>query len=251
MAVKMPKAGRIEIQGAAYEGYTVWFNSLIQSAGGQILAAPTKVAMPGPAEGGRRRSSQKLATSQGGRPVAARAEGGPEPPRVRDRRRGLPGQLPVHLPERARTASPAIFKNIAWAPVPGGRRRQARARRRSAASTGASAATRSTRTRRSPRPRACATSATSATPPIKGGLPPTLDDAVRRPAFKKEYPFGDADPRPAGRRRACARDARLRGRVAGDLHDPVAAVERRRPTEFANDLRAKRPGRARLGEALL
>ncbi len=40
------EGGRIEIQGDAYEGYTVWFNSLIQSAGGQILASPTKVAMP-------------------------------------------------------------------------------------------------------------------------------------------------------------------------------------------------------------
>ena len=36
---------KVEVQAAAYEGYTVWINSLIQSAGGQILASPTKVAM--------------------------------------------------------------------------------------------------------------------------------------------------------------------------------------------------------------
>src|SRR5919201_6221694 len=37
-ASAMPKAGRIEIQGAQYEGTTVWFNSLVQSAGGTIVA---------------------------------------------------------------------------------------------------------------------------------------------------------------------------------------------------------------------
>jgi len=36
----------VAVQGARYEGYTVWFNSLIQSAGGQILSSPSKVAMP-------------------------------------------------------------------------------------------------------------------------------------------------------------------------------------------------------------
>lgn len=40
---------KVEVQGAAYEGYTVWINSLIQSAGGQILEAPDEVSLePGP-----------------------------------------------------------------------------------------------------------------------------------------------------------------------------------------------------------
>jgi multiple sugar transport system substrate-binding protein len=40
---------KIEVQAAAYEGYTVWINSLIQSAGGQILSAPDKASLaPGP-----------------------------------------------------------------------------------------------------------------------------------------------------------------------------------------------------------
>src|SRR4029079_7733888 len=37
-ASKMKQAGRIEIQGAPYEGTTVWFNSLVASAGGKILS---------------------------------------------------------------------------------------------------------------------------------------------------------------------------------------------------------------------
>jgi multiple sugar transport system substrate-binding protein len=40
---------KIEVQAAAYEGYTVWINSLIQSAGGTILSAPDKASLePGP-----------------------------------------------------------------------------------------------------------------------------------------------------------------------------------------------------------
>jgi multiple sugar transport system substrate-binding protein len=40
---------KVEVQAAAYEGYTVWINSLIQSAGGQILSSPTKASLdPGP-----------------------------------------------------------------------------------------------------------------------------------------------------------------------------------------------------------
>lgn len=40
---------KVEVQAAAYEGYTVWINSLIQSAGGTILSSPTKASLePGP-----------------------------------------------------------------------------------------------------------------------------------------------------------------------------------------------------------
>jgi multiple sugar transport system substrate-binding protein len=41
----------IQVQANKYEGFTVWFNALIESAGGQILSAPATVALPeGPAE---------------------------------------------------------------------------------------------------------------------------------------------------------------------------------------------------------
>ena len=38
--------GLIEVQGKKAEGYVVWFNSLIESAGGSILESPTEVALP-------------------------------------------------------------------------------------------------------------------------------------------------------------------------------------------------------------
>ena len=42
-ATRLAKEGKphyIEEQGAQYEGYTVWFNSLVNSAGGEILSGP-------------------------------------------------------------------------------------------------------------------------------------------------------------------------------------------------------------------
>ncbi len=46
MASKLPSSqNKIEVQAARYEGYTVWFNSLLASAGGRILAGPTKPSL--------------------------------------------------------------------------------------------------------------------------------------------------------------------------------------------------------------
>jgi multiple sugar transport system substrate-binding protein len=54
MANALAKQGKphyIEIQGAQYEGYTVWFNTLVNSAGGQIVSPDgQKVVLGKPAE---------------------------------------------------------------------------------------------------------------------------------------------------------------------------------------------------------
>lgn len=42
---KQGKPHYIEVQGRQYEGLTVWFNSLVASAGGQILNGPNQVAV--------------------------------------------------------------------------------------------------------------------------------------------------------------------------------------------------------------
>lgn len=43
-----PNEGKIQVQGARYEGLTVWFNSLVASAGGSILTADGKDIALGP-----------------------------------------------------------------------------------------------------------------------------------------------------------------------------------------------------------
>jgi multiple sugar transport system substrate-binding protein len=48
-AKKLPaNQNKIEIQGAQYEGFTVWFNSLVNSAGGKILSPNGKNVVLGP-----------------------------------------------------------------------------------------------------------------------------------------------------------------------------------------------------------
>jgi multiple sugar transport system substrate-binding protein len=45
------KPDTIQVQASKYEGYTVWVNSMIASAGGSILSGPSKVSLPrGPTE---------------------------------------------------------------------------------------------------------------------------------------------------------------------------------------------------------
>jgi multiple sugar transport system substrate-binding protein len=45
------KPGTIQLQANKYEGYTAWVNTMIESAGGQILSGPESVALPqGPTE---------------------------------------------------------------------------------------------------------------------------------------------------------------------------------------------------------
>jgi multiple sugar transport system substrate-binding protein len=59
----------IEVQGARYEGLTVWFNTLLASAGGSVLDGPDRVALP---DGPTRRA---LETMRGvARSVAAPAD---------------------------------------------------------------------------------------------------------------------------------------------------------------------------------
>ena len=40
-----PEEGLIQVQAARYEGFTVWINSMIESAGTQVLSGPTEVAL--------------------------------------------------------------------------------------------------------------------------------------------------------------------------------------------------------------
>ena len=47
---KQGKPHYIEVQGAQYEGLTVWFNSLVNSAGGQIITGQNKVVIGAPAQ---------------------------------------------------------------------------------------------------------------------------------------------------------------------------------------------------------
>jgi multiple sugar transport system substrate-binding protein len=51
MAEGLPEAGTIQVQANRYEGFMVWVNAMIESAGGQILSGPEEVSLaPQPTE---------------------------------------------------------------------------------------------------------------------------------------------------------------------------------------------------------
>jgi multiple sugar transport system substrate-binding protein len=45
MAEELPEAGKVQVQAERYEGYTVWVNALIESAGTSILSGPEEVEL--------------------------------------------------------------------------------------------------------------------------------------------------------------------------------------------------------------
>src|SRR5687768_2418448 len=44
-AEKIGEQGTIQVQGDQYEGFTVWVNAMIESAGGEVLAGPEEVGL--------------------------------------------------------------------------------------------------------------------------------------------------------------------------------------------------------------
>ena len=115
-AVALPKAGRIEIQGAQYEGTTVWFNSLVA-----VRRRHDRRGQPRHARADRRHGGadhEAARDVQGRRPGHLGPEGGPEPARVRVRRSAaFEVNYPFIYPS-AKDGAPEIFKNLAWAPYP-------------------------------------------------------------------------------------------------------------------------------------
>ena len=102
MAKKLPPVeGNILEQGQKYEGYVVWFNNLVASAGGEIVDAEGKpvldeAAVKAAHDHPRRRPLRAR------RPVAVDRAGGPGAARVRGRQGRLPAQLAVRLRRRPR-----------------------------------------------------------------------------------------------------------------------------------------------------
>jgi multiple sugar transport system substrate-binding protein len=187
-ATKMKKAGRIEIQGAPYEGSTVWFNSLVSSAGGRILAGPAKPALDQSAQ---RAAAimHRLATSSAADPSLSSQKEDQNRLAFEQGTAAFQVNYPFIYPS-AKAGAPQIFKNLAWAPYPsvnaggsnkapiggfnwgvGGHTQHPQA---------AFAAAQCLRDERNQRNFA-----------IKGGLPPTLSKLYDDQAFVKQYPFSD------------------------------------------------------------
>jgi multiple sugar transport system substrate-binding protein len=186
-AIKLPKANYIEIQGAQYEGVTVWFNSLVQSAGGTIVANG-KVTLGPP---GQRAAEimKRLATSKAADPsISAEKED-----QTRIAFESGSAAFEVNYPfiyPSAKEGAPQIFKQLAWKPYPAvDQGKPAKApigginwgvgayTKHPAEAFQAAACLRNEQNQREAA--------------AKGGLPPTLSKIYDDPTFKKSYPFSD------------------------------------------------------------
>ncbi len=227
MADALAKQGKphyIEIQGAQYEGYTVWFNTLVASAGGQIVSADGKKVILGKPAIAALDTIHALTHSKGVDPSLGN--------QMEDQNRlqfeaGVAAfelNYPYVYPS-AKADVPKIFKNMAWTVVSDreGRRAHARDDRRDRPGGRQVHAPQGAGLRRHPVP----------------AKPAERDQErdARRPAARARVDLppavvpeglsdveGDLRHAEAGQR--AAEDARLPERVAADLLHPLAAVVR-------------------------
>jgi len=186
MASKLKKAGRIEIQGAQYEGVVVWFNSLVQSAGGQIISG-NHVAL-GPAAQKAADIMYKLAHSRAVDPSLASEHEDQNRLAFESGQAAFQVNYPFIYPS-AKADNPKLFKEIAWAPYP-----RVDANRPAKApiggiNWGVGAYTKHP-TQAFEAASCLRNDAAQREAAIKGGLPPTLSKLYDDKAFLKSYPFG-------------------------------------------------------------
>ena len=186
-ASRLPKAGRIEIQGAQYEGVVVWFNALVQSAGGTIIQG-NKVTL-GKAGLTAARIMKRLATSPAGDPSLSAQMEDQNRLAFEQGKAAFQVNYPFIYPS-AKQDVPAIFKQIAWRPFPAvepGRPAKAPI---GGINWGVGAFTK--HPDEAFEAAACLRNAhNQREAAVKGGLPPTLSRLYDEPSLRKAYPFAD------------------------------------------------------------
>lgn len=192
MSRQLAKQGKphyVEIQGAQYEGYVVWFNTMVTSAGGQILnSSGTKASLGQPAVTALQ-TMKKLATSVAADPSLSNQmedqnrlafESGDAPFEI---------NYPFIYPS-AKANAPKIFKDLAWTTYP-----RVKADEPSHATIGGNdlaVSAYSPHKKQAFDAIECLSGRSNQiTNAIKGGLAPVLTDIYKNPSadFKKEYPF--------------------------------------------------------------
>jgi multiple sugar transport system substrate-binding protein len=114
-ASKLPKANYIEIQGAQYEGVTMRFNSLVQSAGGTIVSdGKATLGHPGLRAAQIMRS---LAKSKAGDPSISAEKEDQNRLAFEAGKAAFEVNYPFIYPS-AKEGAPQIFKQLAWKPYP-------------------------------------------------------------------------------------------------------------------------------------
>lgn len=175
----------VEIQGAQYEGVVVWFNSLVQSAGGTIVKG-TQVTLGQPAQQAAEIIS-KLAHSPAADPSLASQHEDENRLAFEAGNAYFEVNYPFIYPS-AKSDVPKIFKNLAWAPYPGVQNGQPAKAPIGGINWGVGAYTK--HPQQAFEAAACMRNAENEKEAaIKGGLPPTLESLYSDKSFIKSYPF--------------------------------------------------------------
>jgi multiple sugar transport system substrate-binding protein len=186
-ASRLPKAGRIEIQGAQYEGVVVWFNSLVQSAGGSIVQGD-RVTL-GSAGLTAARIMQRLATSPAADPSLSAQMEDQNRLAFEQGEAAFEVNYPYIYPS-AKQDVPGLFKQIGWRPYPAVEQGRPAKAPVGGINWGVGAYTRhpleafeaAACLRNEQNQREAA---------VKGGLPPTLSRLYDDKSLRKAYPFAD------------------------------------------------------------
>lgn len=180
----------IEVQGAAYEGYTVWFNSLLESAGGKVLTSPDEASM----EEEPLRKALEVISKLASSPAADPSLSNIKEDQARLAYEGGDAIFQVNYPFVYASAKDAedksILENMGWAPYPAVEEGGPGKPPIGGFNWGvgafteypeeAFAAAECMRDERNQRLFAS-----------DGGLPPTLESLYDDEEFKKSYPFSD------------------------------------------------------------
>jgi multiple sugar transport system substrate-binding protein len=188
-SIQLAKEGKphyIEEQGAKYEGLVVWFNSLVDSAGGGIVGAGNKVIV-GPSTEIAAQIMKRLATSAAADPGLNTSEEGPGN-NVFDLGQAA---FEINYPfvwSGTQSTAPSVFKNMGYAPFPEVVPGMAPKVSIGGYNLGVSS--------HSKHPQLAFDAIRCLIGPqnqirdaVKGGLAPVLASIYDQPAFEKAYPF--------------------------------------------------------------
>jgi multiple sugar transport system substrate-binding protein len=188
-SVQLAKAGKphyVEEQGAKYEGLVVWFNSLVNSAGGGIVGAHNKVIVGRSAKIAAQ-IMHRLATTPAADPGLNTSEEGPGNDVFDAGQAAFEINYPFVWSGTEATA-PSIFKHMGYAPfpevIPG------RAPKVSIGGYNLGVSTHSTHPQQAFDAVKCLISPQNQIrDAVKGGLAPVLSSIYQEPSFEKAYPF--------------------------------------------------------------
>ncbi|MCW3064619.1 MAG: transporter substrate-binding protein [Solirubrobacterales bacterium] len=183
-----PKENKIEIQGAQYEGFTVWFNSLVNSAGGKILSPDGKKVVLGPPAAQAAAVINDLAHSSAADPSLSNEMEDQNRLAFESGTAAFELNYPFVYPS-AKTLAPKIFKNMGYALWPG----VAPGHAGKGVSIGGSNLGVGAYSKHLPQAFAAAACLRNSKNQIRnangGGLPPVSGNLYDDPALAKNYPF--------------------------------------------------------------